>query len=136
MDKLSSIFDISGSAMRAQGLRLRTIAENLANRESTSAEPGGSPYRRRVVTFKNEMDRAAGINYVRVDKVVEDRSNFQYRFNPSHPSAGIDGYVKYPNVNSLIEMADMREATRSYEANLGVIQQSKDMLMRTIEMLR
>lgn len=136
MDKLSSIFDISGSAMRAQGLRLRTIAENLANRESTAAEPGGSPYRRRVVTFKNEMDRAAGINYVRVDKVVEDRSNFQYRFNPSHPSADIDGYVKYPNVNSLIEMADMREATRSYEANLGVIQQSKDMLMRTIEMLR
>ena len=127
---------ISSSGMRAQGTRLRVISENIANANSLPTEPGELPYRRKVITFKNSLDRAIGLDTVRTDRVVEDQSAFIKKFNPNHPSADQDGYVQTPNVNTLIEMMDMREAQRSYEANLNVIKTSKAMLSSTIDLLR
>jgi flagellar basal-body rod protein FlgC len=136
MDDLLKTFRISGSGMKAQGTRLRVISENLANADSLPRAPGQQPYRRKVVTFKNELDRRAGLNMVQVDKINTEQGEFEKRFDPQHPGADADGYVQVPNVNSLIEMSDMREAQRSYEANLSVIKSSKAMLTATIEMLR
>src|SRR5690554_6838212 len=112
---------ISAAGMKTQGSRLRVIAENMANADSLAKTPGGDPYRRRVMTFSNELDRSLGIETVRIDRVVADPSEFELRYKPSHPAADERGYVKLPNVNTLIELADMREAQRSYEANLKVI---------------
>jgi flagellar basal-body rod protein FlgC len=136
MDDLLKTFRISGSGMKAQGTRLRVISENLANADSLPRAPGQQPYRRKVVTFKNELDRRSGLNMVQVDKIATENAEFEKRFDPNHPGADADGYVQVPNVNSLIEMSDMREAQRSYEANLSVIKSSKAMLTATIEMLR
>ena len=133
---LEQSLDIAAAGMRAQGLRLRVISENLANSNSTSQVPGGEPYRRKLVTFANQLDRELGINTVQVQGIVTDSSDFRRRHQPSHPAAGADGYVLMPNVNSLIEMADMREAQRSYEANLKTIQAARRMLSQTIEILR
>lgn len=127
---------ISAAGMQAQGARLRVVSENLANANSTAETPEGAPYRRQVVTFRNVLDRDLGVHQVSVDKVVPDGAKFDRRYEPGHPSADEEGYVLYPNVNPLIEMMDMREAQRSYEANLNVIQQSKSMLMGTIDLLR
>jgi flagellar basal-body rod protein FlgC len=127
---------LAAKGMEAQGVRMRVISENLANAQTTSKKPGEDPYRRQVVTFKNELNRAEGLREVSVDKISQDNSDFVMKYDPSHPSADGKGYVKMPNVNSLIEMMDMREAQRSYEANLGVIEVSKSMLMRTIDMIR
>jgi flagellar basal-body rod protein FlgC len=136
MDDLIKTFRISASGMKTQGTRLRVISENLANADSLPRGPGQQPYRRKVVTFKNELDRRTGLNTVRVDKIDSDKGEFEKRFDPNHPAADPDGYVLVPNVNSLIEMNDMREAQRSYEANLSVIKSSRTMLMSTIEILR
>lgn len=136
MDDLLKTFKISAAGMRAQGTRLRVISENIANAESLPQKPGEAPYRRKVVTFKNELDRRLGLNTVRIDKIRPDKSEFDKEFNPNHPAADEDGYVLVPNVNTLIEMTDMREAQRSYEANLNVIKASKSMLGATIDMLR
>jgi flagellar basal-body rod protein FlgC len=133
---ISKILDISGSGMQAQAERLRVIAENLANADSTAQEAGGAPYRRKIITFRQELDRAAGISTVEVDRVIGDRRPFNRRFEPGHPAADGDGYVLMPNVNSLIEMVDMREAQRSYEANVSMISVAKDMLRRTIDLLQ
>ncbi len=127
---------ISASGMRAQGTRMRVIAENLANANSTSQVPGGDPYRRQIVTFKSELDRASGVTTVNVDKVRTDQSAFNMRFDPAHPAADDDGYVKMPNVKTLVEMMDMREAQRSYEANVNVIEAVKSMVRRTVDLLR
>ncbi|HSV28050.1 MAG TPA: flagellar basal body rod protein FlgC [Candidatus Omnitrophota bacterium] len=124
------------SGMKAQTQRLRVISENLANADSLAQTPEGKPYQRKVVSFKDELDRANGVTRVKVDKVRNDQSEFQRRFDPNHPAADRDGYVLAPNVNPLIEMMDMREAQRSYEANLQVISSSRNMLSRTVEMLR
>ena len=136
MDNLYKTLRISSAGMKAQGTRLRVVSENIANAESLPQVPGQDPYRRKVITFKNELDRKIGLDTVKVDKIQPDRSEFQKRFDPNHPAADENGYVLAPNVNTLIEMMDMREAERSYEANLNVIKSTKSMLSQTIDILR
>lgn len=127
---------IAASGMRAQGTRLRVISENIANADSTSQTPGGEPYRRKLVTFRNVVDRELNAQMVRVQSINPDKKDFELRYDPSHPAANSEGYVMTPNVNPLIEMADMREAQRSYEANLSVIESSRGLMSRTLEILR
>jgi flagellar basal-body rod protein FlgC len=127
---------VAAAGMKVQGTRIKVIAENMANSDSTAETPNDLPYRRKVITFENAMDRQLGVEMVRVHKIDKDRSDFQRRYDPTHPSANAEGYVLYPNVNSLVEANDMREAQRSYEANLSVIEASKTLLTRTIEILR
>ena len=127
---------LSAAGMKAQGERLRIIAENLANSDSAATTPGGDPYSRKVVTFQNVLDRELNMKLVEVDRVREDKSEFPLKYDPTHPGADENGYVKMPNVNTLIEMMDMREAQRSYEANLKVIEASRTMLTRTVDILR
>ncbi|MEK9969016.1 MAG: flagellar basal body rod protein FlgC [Ferrovibrio sp.] len=134
--ELKNAMKISASGMRAQGERLKVIAENLANSDSIGKTPGSDPYRRKVVTFKSELDRALGANLVKAQKPQQDRSDFELKYDPGHPAANADGYVKMPNVKSVVEMADMREAQRTYEANLNVIDSAKSMLNRTVDLLR
>ena len=122
--------------MRAQGARIRTISENVANANSGPEKPGGESYRRRLVTFKNVFDRALEADLVKVSRLKEDKSDFRLHYDPNHPAADKDGYVKMPNVNSLIEMVDMREAQRSYQANLNMVDSSRSMIMATIDLLR
>jgi len=136
MDDLLKTLRISAAGMKAQGTRLRVVSENIANADSLPTEPGGQPYRRKIVTFRNELDRTIGADTVHVNRIKTDQSEFQKRYDPSHPAAGADGYVLAPNVSSLVEMMDMREAQRSYEANLNVIKSSKTMLQQTIGLLR
>ncbi len=132
-DKISQI---AAAGMQAQNVRLRTIAENLANADTTSTTPGGDPFRRKLVTFKNAMDKAAGVQTVQVDRVTTDKSDFEKVFDPKSPAADKDGYVLKPNVNPLIEVMDMRQAQRSYEANLSVIDVTRTMASRTIDLLK
>jgi len=133
---LAKIMKISAAGMQAQTLRLRTIAENIANADALSETPGGNPYRRKLVTFKNVFDKALGADKVKIDKVTTDKSDFEKRFDPQHPAADKDGYVLTPNVNPLVEVMDMRQAQRSYEANLGVIDVTRSMISRTIGLLQ
>ncbi|MCG8357460.1 MAG: flagellar basal body rod protein FlgC [Kiloniellales bacterium] len=135
MDLLKSM-SISASGMKAQGSRIRVIAENIANADSTAQVAGGQPYRRKVVTFDNALDRALGAETVYVKGISPDRGDFGRRYEPGHPAADEEGYLLVSNVNSLIELTDMREAQRSYEANLKVIQSSRAMLQQTIDILR
>ena len=130
------IMQISASGMNAQSVRLRTIAENIANAESTATTPGGEPYRRQLTTFKNEFDRALGIDEVKIDKVSTDNSQLEKRYDPQNPGADKDGYVLMPNVNPLIEMMDMRQAQRSYQANLSVIDVTRSMASNTVGLLK
>lgn len=127
---------LAAKGMKAQGVRMKVISENLANADTTPTTPGADPYRRQVVTFKNAMDRAEGVRHVEVDRISPDKSDFTTKYDPNHPAADELGYIRTPNVNSLIEMMDMREAQRSYEANLGVIEMSRAMLMRMVDLLR
>ena len=127
---------ISAAGMQAQSTRLRVVAENLANRDSTGQSPGADPYRRKTVTFQNRMDRALGVPTVRVARIGAAGGEFPLRHDPSHPAADARGYVRTPNVDSLIETMDMREAQRSYAANLQVLEVTRGMLTRTIEALR
>ena len=127
---------ISASGMAAQATRLRVVAENLANRDSTGPSPGAEPYRRKTVTFAARLDRASGAETVRVARVGADPGAFPERFEPGHPAADERGYVKTPNVDSLIETMDMREAQRGYSANLAVLETTRGMLLRAIEALR
>jgi flagellar basal-body rod protein FlgC len=135
MELFDSMF-ISASGMRVQGERLRVIAENIANAESVGETEGEDPYRRKVVSFKNYLDRNIEADLVKVSKISNDPSAFKKRYEPGHPAADANGYVSYPNVDALVEMTDMREAQRSYEANLKVIETSRSMLSRTIDILR
>ena len=135
MDLMESLM-ISAAGMRAQGQRLRVVAENLANADSVAEVPGGDPYRRKTISFKNQLDRELGMKTVQVSKVGEDPSDFRMKYDPGNPAADGKGYVKLPNVNSLIEMSDMREAQRSYEANLKAIEVARTMLQRTIDLIR
>lgn len=127
---------ISAAGMAAQSTRLRVVAENLANRDSTGESPGADPYRRRTVTFANRLDRAMGVEAVSVNRIAPAPGDFPTRFEPSHPAADARGYVKTPNVDSLVEVMDMREAQRSYSANLSVLETTRGMLTRAIEALR
>ncbi len=135
MDLMESLM-ISAAGMRVQGQRLRVVAENLANADSVSEVPGGDPYRRKTISFKNALDRELDMETVQVSKVGVDPSDFRMKYEPGNPAADAKGYVKLPNVNSLIEMTDMREAQRSYEANLRAIEVARTMLQRTIDLIR
>jgi len=130
------IFAISGSALKAQNQRMKVIAENIANANTTSSAPGLKPYQRQIITFKKEFDKALGAYKVKVDGVRVDNSDFIKKFDPSHPAADAQGYVLQPNVNTLVETIDMNEANRSYQANLDVIAASRTMILKTIGMLQ
>jgi flagellar basal-body rod protein FlgC len=127
---------IAASGLRAQAGRMRIISENIANADSTPSSPGADPYRRKVPTFRSEMDRALGTSLVELGRTQTDTSDFRLKYEPGHPAADKNGNVKYPNVNPLIEMTDMREAQRSYEANINVIGATRRMLQRTIDILK
>lgn len=133
---LSDTLKIAAAGMKAQGDRLRVVAENIANADATAAAPGEEPYRRKVVIFKNVLDKELGVETVKVVKRTHDMSEFNRKYDPTHPAADEQGYVLYPNVNTIVEMMDMREARRGYEANLNVVEVSKSMLARTLDLLR
>lgn len=136
MDPLIASLKVSASGLEAQSSRLRVVSENLANARSTGDTPGADPYRRKTVSFTQELDRAAGVDTVEIKKIGLDRSNFRDEYDPGNPAADANGVVKYPNVNILVEMADMREANRSYEANLASMRQVRDLINSTIDLLR
>jgi flagellar basal-body rod protein FlgC len=127
---------IAASGLRAQMGRMRIISENIANVDSVAETPGGDPYRRKIVTFTSELDRSLGANVVQLGPVQTDASDFLVRHEPGNPAADANGNVKYPNVNTLIEMTDLRDAQRSYEANLNVITATRRMLKLTIDILK
>lgn len=127
---------IAASGLEAQAMRMRIVSENLANAQSTGQTPGSDPYSRKLVTFSDEVDRDTGINFVRIDSVDNDPQPYRLEHNPGHPAANAEGYVKMPNVNMLVEIADMREAGRAYEANLQSIKQAREMISMTIDLLR
>ena len=133
---LSVSADIAVSGMKAQAERLRVISENMANADSVGIRPGEDPYRRQVVTFKNYVDEATGAQLVKVDKVLPDRSPFQMKSMPDHPAANAEGYVAMPNVNPLVEMMDMKEAQRSYDANMSMMQTARDMNSKILDVLK
>ena len=133
---LKTSLGISASGLRAQSLRMRVIAENLANQDSVAETPGGAPYRRRVASFAAAVDRPNGANGVKVRSIETDNSDFVRIYQPGHPAADASGYVLKPNVNGLVEAADMKAAQHSYEANLNAIEAAKSMTMRTIDLLK
>ena len=135
MDFLKSMA-IAASGLRAQAGRMRVISENIANADSTAQKAGGDPYRRKVPTFASELDRSLDARVVAMGRVRPDNSDFRIRYEPGHPAADANGNVKYPNVNPLIEATDMREAQRSYEANLNVIGATRRMIQRTLDILK
>ncbi len=128
--------DIAASGMKAQAERLKVISQNMANVDSVSAEPGGEPYRRQVVSFQNYVDQATGAQKVRVDKVVKDMSPFEKKYDPNHPAADAQGYVSLPNVNTLVEMMDMKEAQRVYDANLNMLKTAREMNSSVLDILK
>jgi flagellar basal-body rod protein FlgC len=136
MDPLSAAMKIASSGLEAQSTRLRIVSENIANSRSTGDTPGADPYRRKTITFGEAVDRAAGVTTVNVKKLGVDESKFSTEYDPNNPAADAKGVVKLPNVNMLVEMADMREANRSYDANLQTIKQSRDLISSTIDLLK
>jgi flagellar basal-body rod protein FlgC len=136
LDSLQTSLTVASSGLEAQSTRMRIVSENLANASATGRSPGADPYQRKTVTFDAEMDRAAGAQLVKVKDVGVDNTPFRVEYDPGHPAADSTGYVKLPNVNMMIEMADMREVNRSYEANLQVVKQVRSMLSMTIDLLR
>ncbi len=136
MTDMSTALKIAAAGMRAQSSRMRIIAENVANANSTAQGPDGQPYRRKIPVFTEELDKTSGANLVRMSKAEPDQGDFRNVYDPGHPAANAQGYVKYPNVNSLVELMDMRQAQRSFEANVSVIENSRAMLARTLELLR
>jgi flagellar basal-body rod protein FlgC len=127
---------IATSGLRAQAGRMRVISENIANADSTASTSGGNPYRRKIPTFVSALDRALDAKTVALGKIAQDQSAFRTKYEPSNPAADASGYVKYPNVNSLVEMTDMRDAQRSYEANLNIIGATRRMILRTLDILK
>lgn len=136
IDPIDASLRIAGAGLQAQSTRVRIVSENLANAQSTGRTPGSDPYRRKTITFENAMDGALGASLVKVKGVGVDKSPFRTEFEPGNPAADAKGYVKLPNVSILLEMADMREANRSYEANLQMIKQGRSMQSMTIDLLR
>jgi flagellar basal-body rod protein FlgC len=136
LDPLSGSVNIAASGLEAQSMRIRTLTENMANATSTGSTAGADPYRRKMISFESTLDEATGGEGIKVASIRDSKAPFRREFDPSHPAADAEGYVKYPNVNVLVEMADMREASRSYEANLQVIKQARDLVSMTIDLLR
>ncbi len=127
---------LAASGLNAQSARMRVIAENIANADSTGQTPGQEPYRRRIPTFESVFNQVLNGNEVKVGNITYDMSAFESRYEPGHPAADANGYVLYPNVNTLIEAMDMRQAQRTYEANLNVVSSTRDMIGQTIDILR
>jgi flagellar basal-body rod protein FlgC len=136
IDPLQASLRIAGSGMEAQSARLRVISENVANAQSTGDSPGAAPYSRKTITFETEMDRALGVPTVRVKDIEIDNRPSRIELDPGNPAADANGFVKMPNVDILTELADMREANRSYEANLQVAKQSGDLMNMNVSLLR
>lgn len=136
MDKASETLQIAAAGLRAQSARMRIIAENVANAESTGQTPDADPYQRQIPVFEAELNREVNARMVRMTDVQMDESDFRLIYEPGHPAANGEGYVKYPNVSSLIELMDMRDAQRSYEANLNMVEGTRRMLERTLDLLR
>jgi flagellar basal-body rod protein FlgC len=126
---------VAASGMRAQSERMKVIAENIANANSTATTKGGDPYRRKIATITSDFDRELNAVTVTAGKALPDKSDFRTRYDPGNPNADAQGYIKLPNVDSLVEVMDMREAQRSYEADLNVMESTKQMLARTINLL-
>ena len=135
-DPLLSSLKIAASGLQAQSTRLRVVSENIANAQTTGTTPGSDPYQRKTVTFEGTLDQLSGAEMVKVATVGRDRTPFVVENDPGNPAANADGYVKMPNVNMLSEMADMREANRSYEANIQVVKQAREIINMTIDLLR
>jgi flagellar basal-body rod protein FlgC len=133
---LNQAMQVAAAGMKVQGARMRLVAQNLANAESTAQAPGGQPYRRQTITFESALDRELEVELVRVARTGVDGAPFPLRFEPGHPAADADGYVLMPNVNPLLEMMDLREAQRSFEANLNALTLARSMVQRTLELLR
>lgn len=133
---IASMMQISAAGMKAQTMRMRTIAENIANAGVTGTTPGSDPYQRKVPVFQQELNRALGMQLVKAATPAADTTEFPKRFDPSHPAADAQGYVKMPNVKPVMEAVDMRESQRSYEANLSVVDATRTMLKQTIDLLR
>ncbi|WP_323765217.1 flagellar basal body rod protein FlgC [Marinovum sp.] len=136
MDLLKSILTVAASGMQAQGERLKVVSENVANANSTGAAPGADPYRRKTITFQEMLDRDAGTSGVAVAEIGRDTTEFQLRYDPAHPAADTDGFVKVSNVNTIIEMANMREASRSYQANLNMFETGRSMRSQLLDLLK
>lgn len=136
VDPLTAAMKTAASGLEAQSTRLRIVSENMANSQATATEPGGDPYQRKTIAFSSELDAITGASMVRVESVGRDTSGFSVEYDPSHSAADENGMVKLPNVNILVEMADMREANRSYEANLQTIKQARKLISMTIDLLR
>jgi flagellar basal-body rod protein FlgC len=136
IDPIDASLKISASGLEAQSTRLRIVAENMANVDSTAAKPGANPYVRKLVTFAGELDRASGAELVHVKNIGTDKSPFRAEYDPGNPAADDKGFVKLPNINLIIEMADMREANRAYSANLQVVKQARELYTMTIDLLR
>ncbi|MCM2472807.1 flagellar basal body rod protein FlgC [Rhizobium sp. CG5] len=136
MDPLKAALKIAGSGLEVQSTRLRIVSENIANARSTGDTPGADPYRRKTVTFGSELDKVSGAELVQVEKLGVDASDFVEEYDPGNPAADAKGFVKMPNVNILIEMSDMREANRSYEANLQSVKQARELISSTIDLLK
>lgn len=133
---LSISADIANSGMRAQAERLKVISQNMANADSVSATPGGDPYRRQLVTFQNYVDKETGADMVKVGKIVKDESQFEKKYAPGNPGADAQGYVSLPNVNPLVEMMDMKEAQRAYDANMNMMKTAREMNSSVLDILK
>ena len=136
LDPLLTIMRTAASGLQSQSMRLKVISENLANIESTGTTPGAEAYRRKMVTFEQSLDEVTGAELVTAGPVIRDQQPFRSEYRPGHPAADANGYVKMPNVNMMVEMADMREAGRSYEANLQMIRQAREMTSLMVDLLR
>jgi len=136
MDPLLTSMKVAASGLGAQSERLRIVSENMANAQSTASTPGADPFQRKTITFAAELDRASGGSFVNVSSIANDQTAFPLEYMPGHEAADANGYVRMPNVNVLIEMADMREANRGYDANLQVIKQARELISMTIDLMR
>ncbi|QEO16890.1 flagellar basal body rod protein FlgC [Acetobacter vaccinii] len=132
----SNTIGISADGMRVQSARLRVAAENLANKDTTGLTPGSDPYRRKTITFKETLNRETGVAGVKVQRIGQDNSAFETKYDPSNPVADAKGYVKTPNVSTMIEIMDTHEAQHSYEANLNTMQITRSMMTRTINLMK
>jgi len=133
---LSKSMTVAASGMRAQTDRMKVIAENIANANSTSPVKGGDPYRRKIATVTQNFDSELGATLVNAGKPLTDKSDFKSQYDPGNPNADKQGYVKLPNVDSLVEIMDMRDAERSYEADLQMMQTTKQMMAGTVDLLK
>ncbi len=133
---MTTTLEVSAKGMAAQNTRLRVIAENLANAVTTGSAPGSDPYRRKTVTFENKLDKSIGTTVVDVSKIAHDTTPFPQKYDPGSPAADTNGYVKLPNVSSFVEVMDMKEAQRSYSANLNVLETTRGMMTQTLDLLK